>query len=129
MRGRRSLRTLRGQRGAATLAVAMLLVFAMLIVVAVGNRHAIVETRPPPTKSRPPRPSKPPEPGLEWALPRLNDDTPIGDDCLPSADPAALSFRDRYLRDDGTGFRIATWDDAGTPVPLQAACAPGEAGW
>ena len=45
MRHRRHHRLHRRQRGAAALVVTMLLVFAMLIVVAVANRNAIVETR------------------------------------------------------------------------------------
>ena len=129
MRGRRSLRPIRGQRGAAALVVTMLLVFAMLIVVAVGNRNAVVETRASANQYRSTQSFEAAEAGLEWALARLNDDTPIGDDCLPSADPAAPTFRERYLRDDGNGFRGATWDDAGIATPLQAACVRGAAGW
>ena len=129
MRGRRSLRPIRGQRGAAALVVTMLLVFAMLIVVAVGNRNAVVETRASANQYRSTQSFEAAEAGLEWALARLNDDTPIGDDCLPSADPAAPTFRERYLRDEGNGFRGATWDDAGIATPLQAACVRGAAGW
>ena len=100
--------------------------FAMLIIVAVANRNAIVEARASANQYRSTQSFEAAEAGLEWALARLNDSTPIGDDCLPSADPAATSFRARYLRDDGAGFVAATWDDAGTPVPLQAACVRGE---
>ena len=129
MRSRRPHRSSRRQRGAAALVVTMLLVFAMLIVVAVANRNAIVETRASANQYRSTQSFEAAEAGLEWALARLNDNTPIGDDCLPSADPAAPSFRERYLRDDGAGFVAATGDDAGTPVPLQAACVRGESGW
>src|SRR6187551_945075 len=117
------------QRGAAAFVVTALLVFAMLIVVAVANRNAIVETRASANQYRTTQSFEAAEAGLEWALARLNDDAPIGDDCLPSGDPAAPSFRERYLRDDGNGFRGATWDNAGIATPLQAACVRGDAGW
>ncbi len=126
---RRTGGSTRRQRGAAALVVTMLLVFAMLIVVAVANRNVIVEVRGSANQYRSTQSFEAAEAGLEWALARLNDGTPIGDDCLPSADPAARSFRDRYLRDDGAGFVAATRDDAGTPTPLQAACVRGESGW
>jgi len=129
MRSCRQPRSIRRQRGAAALVVTMLLVFAMLIVVAVANRNAIVETRASANQYRSTQSFEAAEAGLEWALARLNDNAPIGDDCLPSADPAAPSFRERYLRDDGAGFVAATWDDAGTAAPLQAACVRGEGGW
>ena len=61
----------------------------------------VVETRASANQYRSTQAFEAAEAGLEWALARLNDDTPIGDDCLPSADPAAPSFRERYLRDDG----------------------------
>ena len=129
MRSRRHPRSLPRQRGAAALVVTMLLVLATLIVVAVANRNAIVETRAAANQYRSTQSFEAAEAGLEWALARLNDNAPIGADCLPSVDPAAPSFRARYLRDDGAGFVAATWEDAGVPVPLQAACVRGESGW
>ncbi len=66
------------------------------------------------------RPSKPPKPGLEWALARINDPARIGVDCLPSADAAARSFRERMVRidvaDRGDLAPLHLEDDAGTPV-------------
>ncbi len=118
-----------GQRGAAALVVTMLLVFAMLIVVAWANRNVVVEARASANQYRSTQAFEAAEAGLEWTLAKLNDGTPIGDDCLPSADPAAQSFRDRQLRLIGSGFTAATWDNAGTPTPLQAACVRGDAGW
>ena len=107
----------------------MLLVFAMLIVVAVGNRNAVVETRASANQYRSTQSFEAAEAGLEWALARLNDDTPIGDDCLPSADPARPSFRERYLRDDGTGFAAPPGTTPASATPLQAACVRGDEGW
>jgi len=129
MRALRPISSPGRQRGAAAFVVTALLVFAMLIVVAVANRNAIVETRASANQYRTTQSFEAAEAGLEWALARLNDDAPIGDDCLPSGDPASPSFRERYLRDAGAGFVAATWSDAGTPRPLQAACVRGEGGW
>nr|MDQ2736884.1 hypothetical protein [Pseudomonadota bacterium] len=71
------------------------------------------------------------EAGLEWTLARLNDDTRLGDDCLPSEAVSAVSFRDRHLRYDVTlgALAPATWNDAGTPKPLQVACFHDDSGW
>lgn len=107
----------------------MLLVFAMLIVVAYANRNVAVEARASANQYRSTQAFEAAEAGLEWTLAKLNDSTPIGDDCLPSADPAAQSFRDGHLRFAGSGFAAATWDDAGTPTLLQAACVRNDTGW
>ena len=117
------------QRGAAALVVTMLLVFAMLLVVAFTNRNVVVEAMASANQYRSTQAFEAAEAGLEWALAKLNDSTPLGDDCLPSADPGALSFRDRQLRYDGSGLVPVAWDHAGTPTSLQAACVRGDAGW
>src|SRR5450432_1242918 len=117
------------QRGAASLIVTMLLVFAMLIVVAYANRNVAVEARASANQYRSTQAFEAAEAGLEWVLAKLNEGTPIGDDCLPSSDPAAASFRDRQLRLGSAGFVAATWDNAGTPAPLQAACVRTDTGW
>jgi hypothetical protein len=119
------------QRGAAGLVVTVLLVLAMLLVVAFANRNVVVEVRASTNQYRSTQAFEAAEAGLEWALAKLNDDTPIGADCLPSANAGAMSFRDRHLRLDSAsaGLVVATWDDAGTPRPLQAACVRGDAGW
>ena len=117
------------QRGAAALVVTMLLVFAMLIVVAYANRNLVVEARSSANQYRSTQAFEAAEAGLEWALAKLNDAATIGDDCLPSAAPGALSFRDRQLHFDGVRFAPVNWDDAGTPAPLQAACVRSGGGW
>lgn len=121
--------SIREQRGAASLVVTMLLVFAMLIVVAYANRNVAVEARASANQYRSTQAFEAAEAGLEWALAKLDDPTPIGDDCLPGTDPGATSFRDRQLRLASAGFVAATWDDAGTPTPLQAVCMRSDSGW
>lgn len=117
------------QRGAAALVITMLLVFAMLIVVAYANRNLVVEARSSANQYRSTQAFEAAEAGLEWALAKLNDNTPIGEDCLPSAVSGARSFRDRQLRDDGAGFIPVSWNDGGTPAPLQATCVRSGGGW
>ena len=117
------------QRGAAALVVTMLLVLAMLIVVAYANRNIVVEARSSANQYRSTQAFEAAEAGLEWALAKLNDATTIGDDCLPSGASGALSFRDRQLHDDGAALTPLTWNDAGTLVPLQAACVRTADGW
>ena len=127
----KSLSNARRQRGVAALLVTTLLCFAMLLVVAYANRNIVVEVRSAANQLRSAQAREAAEAGLEWALARLDDDSRVGPDCRPSGDPAALSSRQRWLRFvDGAG-RIAptTWDDAGTPMPLRAACVLNATGW
>ena len=107
----------------------MLLVLAMLLVAVVAHRQAIVEARAAANHYRSAQSFEAAEAGLEWALARLNDDAPIGEDCRPNGDPASRSFRDRYLRDNGASVVAATWNDAGTARSLQAACVRGDEAW
>jgi Tfp pilus assembly protein PilV len=119
------------QRGAAALIVTALRFFAMLLVVAAAHRSLVVEARSSANQYRSTQAFEAAEAGLEWALAKLNDDTRLGDDCLPGEAAGAASFRDRHLRYDIAGgtWVPATWNDGGTPRPLQAACVRGDSGW
>src|SRR5579864_6530565 len=86
------------QRGAAALVVTALLFFAMLLVVAAANRSVLVEALSSANQYRSTQAFQAAEAGLEWAVAKLNDDTPLGDDCLPSDAVGAASFRDRRLQ-------------------------------
>ncbi len=121
----------RRQRGVAALLVTTLLCFAMLLVVAYANRNIVVEVRASANQVRAAQAREAAEAGVEWALARLDDDARVGSDCRPSGDAAAQSSRQRWLRFiDGEGrIAPATWSDAGTTMPLRAACVLGGAGW
>jgi len=119
------------QRGAAALVVTALLFFAMLLVVAAAHRNVLTETRSSANQYRSTQAFEAAEAGLEWALARLNDDTRLGDDCLPGDADGAASFRDRHLHYDATLGALAPtlWNDGGTPTALLAACLRGDTGW
>jgi Tfp pilus assembly protein PilX len=119
------------QRGAAALFVVVMLCFAMVLVAALAQRNIVVEEQRSANELRSRIAFAAADAGLEWALARINDPTPIGATCLPSADPAATSFRARVLRIDAASGAVTptTWNDAGSALPLQAACIRGSAGW
>ena len=126
-----SLRSRAGQRGVAALFVTVMLCFAMVLAVAVAHRNVVVEEQRSANELRAASAFEAAEAGLDWALARINDPSRIGADCLPSADAAAVSFRERLVRIDVPSGDLAprTWMDGGTPVPLQAACVRGADGW
>ena len=82
------------QRGAATLGVALMMVFAILLSVAFANRSMIFEAKTSANQYRAAQAFEAAEAGLEWAIAQLNHDVPIGDDCLPSKQAAASPFRE-----------------------------------
>ena len=127
----KTLKRARPQRGLAALAVTALLCFAALLVLAQTNRSIATEDRASANQYRAAQAFEAAEAGLDWAIARLNDDTRLDSDCLPSGASGAQSFRDTHVPyDAGLRRRIAaTWDDAGTPSPLQAACVRGATGW
>lgn len=125
------LRSTRAQHGVAALVVTMLLLFSMLLAAVFANRHLLFEQRSSANQLRSTQAFEAAEAGLEWALAQLNTNRRIDANCLPSADPAASSFRNRYLSiARGTGVVTpATWNQAGTPAALQAACVRAGNGW
>ena len=121
----------RRQGGVAALFVTVMLCFAMVLAVAVAHRNVVVEEQRSANELRAASAFEAAEAGLDWALARINDPSPIGVDCQPSAEATALSFRDRMVRLDAASGDVTTlsWLDGGTPVPRQAACVLGEEGW
>jgi hypothetical protein len=119
------------QRGAASLLVTVLLCFAMVLAAAFATRNLVVEERASASQYRAAQAFEAAEAGLEWSLARLNDSDRIGADCRPSGSPGDLAFRDRSLQIAASSGAITAvrWNDGGTPVPLQAACVRGDAGW
>jgi len=119
------------QRGVAALFASVMLCFAMVLAVAVAHRNVLVEEQRSANELRAGTSFAAAEAGLEWALARINDPARIGVDCLPSADAAARSFRERMVRIGVPEGSVAPlrWDDAGTPAALQVACVRGANGW
>ncbi|MEO5844242.1 MAG: hypothetical protein ABIQ33_05325 [Caldimonas sp.] len=124
-------RSHRHQRGVAALFVIVMLCFAMVLAVAVAHRNVFVEEQRSANELRAASAFEAAEAGLEWALARVNDPARLGPDCLPSRDVAALSFRQRMIRIAVPAGDLTpqSWNDAGTPTPLQAACVRGADGW
>jgi len=117
-------------RGAAALAVVMVLFFIMSLVAAYASRNLIFEQRTSANNYRSTQAFEAAEAGLEWALAMLNGGR-MDDVCAPSIDPARNAFRERYLEVPAADGQILTrtWDDAGTPAPLRPSCVLGNAGW
>lgn len=108
----------RSQRGAATLAVALMLLAAMLLALVAANRNLLLELRQSANQSESTLAFEAAEAGLDWATTLLNDNAARGDDCLAAAGGA--SFRDRHLD---------TASAALTPRELRPACVFGAEGW
>ena len=119
------------QGGVAALGLTMLLLFALLLGVAYVNRSLVFEQRASANQYRSTQAFEAAEAGLEWTLARLNDVRPIGADCLPSADPGATAFRERYLSWNAANatWSPILWNDGGVPTPLRPACVRADDGW
>ncbi len=124
-------RTTCSQRGAAALIVTLILFFALVLGALFVNRNLVFELRSSANQVRSTIAFEAAEAGLEWALAQLNSPQRIGADCRPSADPAATSFRSRYLATT-PGDAVWTprrWSRAGVAVALQPSCVRTDAGW
>jgi Tfp pilus assembly protein PilX len=93
--------TSRPPRGLAATAAALLLFFAMGIIVAFTNRNLIFEQRTSANQYRATKAFEAAEAGLEWAVAQLNGDTKINTLCV--ADNAGVNaFRERYVTVNST---------------------------
>lgn len=101
----------RGQRGAAALAVSMLLLFGLTLVAFFANRGFIFEQRTSANQYRSSKAFEMAEAGIEWATARLNEEISIANspDCTTAT--GTQTFRERYLNPTTTGtvrFNILT---------------------
>lgn len=121
----------RRQRGAAALALTLLLVFAMTLLLGLTHRSLLFESRASANQYRATQAFEAAEAGLDWAQAMLNSTRPIDANCEPSADPDAPSFRERYLARGApsAAFGPRTRTEGGAEVALRAACALGDDGW
>ena len=102
----------RTQRGAATLAITLLLLFAMMVVAGIANRNLIFEQRASANQARTTKAFEAAEAGLEWAQAMLASDASIGTDCAPEAAPGNASLRERLLAYDPDSGRFLPRNDA-----------------
>ena len=114
-------------RGAATLAVTLLLFFAAGFAVAFAARDLIVEQRTSANQLRAALAFEAAEAGIDWAASMLDDSRPVGDDCTASDAAGALAFRERMLSYDPATARQLPRTDGG--AALQPACVQSAAGW
>jgi hypothetical protein len=97
----------RRQRGAAALAVSLILLFGMTLIAFFANRSMIFEQRTSANQYRSTRAFEMAEAGLEWAVARLNDNQLMAaGSCTPAV--GGENFFDRYLQAAAGGFTIDT---------------------
>jgi Tfp pilus assembly protein PilX len=101
------------ERGLAATAAALLLFFAMGIILAYTNRNLIFEQRTSANQYRATKAFEAAEAGIEWAIAQLNGDTKIDLACA-SDTTGANAFKERYLSIN-TGSGAIT---AGTLKPI-----------
>jgi len=115
----RCIRPGASQRGAASLAVALLMLGAMLLVLLAANRTTLLELRQATNQEQSTLAFEAAEAGLEWAIALLNAPQRVGNDCRPSP-LSSESFRQRHL--DLGSASLA-------PRALLPACLRGPDGW
>ncbi len=87
------------QQGAASLVVAMILLFGMTMVAFYANRGLLFEQRTSANQYRATSAFEVAEAGLEWATARLNDPRKItAASCSAPENGTGITFRDKYLR-------------------------------
>lgn len=117
------------QRGAATLLVVMVLFFVVSLVAAYASRNLLFEQKTSANQYRSTAVLEAADAGLHWATSLLNSGR-IGATCLPSANPADTSFRERYLAiaDDGV-ITPLTLPPPALAAPLTPSCVFDGAAW
>jgi hypothetical protein len=118
------------QRGAAALIVTLVLFFVMTMIAAYANRNHVFEQRASANQYRAALAFEAAEAGADWAVAQLNRAQRTDASCLPAAS-APASFRERHLALNAASGRQTpiTWDNAGSPAPLQAVCVRSGSGW
>lgn len=86
------------QRGAAALAVTLLLLMVLALVLAFANRHLLFEQRTAINQVRAAQAFEAAQAGVEWALAMLNSHQRINEDCLPDSSNTSRLWRERHLQ-------------------------------
>jgi hypothetical protein len=133
MTSQASIRAHRPQRGAASLAVVMVLFLVMALVAGYTGRNLIFEQRTGANQWRSTQAVEVAQAGLDWAIAQLNSGR-ITNACMASPQEADQSFRQRYLEiraSDGV-IRPKRYDADGDGVPddaLWPSCVATADGW
>lgn len=98
----------RQQRGAATLAVVMLLFFVISLTAAYTSRNLIFEQRTSANQYRSTQSLEVAEAGMEWAIAMVNAGR-VDDNCQPTTDLTKGSIRQRYLNIHGPNGDLPTF--------------------
>ncbi len=124
-------RHLRQQRGAATLAVSLLLLMAMLLSATYANRALLFEQRSSANQQRATQAFEAAEAGIDWAIAQLNAPRPVDEHCEPLTDASGSSFRERYLSvDTDSGLHAPRlWKLGAQELALQPGCVRSGHGW
>ena len=116
------------QTGVASLSVVMILFFIISMVAAYTARNLLFEQRTSVNQYRSTQALEAAEAGLEWAMNLLNA-TRINDACLPSANVADPTFRERYIAIDVATGNITPKLQADGVTPLWPSCVFNGAAW
>jgi hypothetical protein len=119
------------QRGAATLAVSLVLLFAMLMTAAYAHRSLLLEQRLSANQYREAQAFEAAQSGIDWAVAQLNQARPVNDRCEPGASAASRSFRERFLASDTASGRHdpRRWDSGSQSLALQPGCLRTAGAW
>lgn len=110
------------QRGVASLAVALLLLFGMTIIAFFANRSLIFEQRTSANQYRSTRAFEMAEAGLEWAVSKLNEEPTLATAPSCATGTTTSSFADRFLPITSAGFVFTSG------LTYRAACRISDAG-
>jgi len=111
------------QRGAASLVVAMIILFGMTMVAFYANRGLLFEQKTSANQYRATSAFEVAEAGIEWATARLNEPQRIDTACAASAVATDKTFRDKYLQHSvvASGFNPVTNVKPGCRLPASGA--------
>jgi len=112
------------QRGAASLVVAMIILFGMTMVAFYANRGLLFEQKTSANQYRATSAFEVAEAGIEWATARLNEPQKIDTACAASAVATDKTFRDKYLQHSAVASGFAPVVNAKPGCRLPASGVP-----
>jgi len=119
-----SLHRIPGQRGVASLAVAMVLLFGMTLIAFFASRSMVFEQRTSANQYRATKAFEAAEAGIEWALAQINEQDCISETLgagVCDATGGVVSYRTRYINPVAGGFTPLTGRRSGCSLSTNAA--------